>query len=174
VINHPFQTLTLSNGAKLIFTPCPGSQSVGLDESMGQLKHAGVSMLLTLMFEGEMLANNISTLPSLCNALQITWLHLPIVDDEAPQVPFEQQWVLNKALILEEINNKGVVAVHCKGGTGRTGTVIALILLQLGWSALKIQHEVQRLKPKALKINKQIDYLNRKLDDSVEVFYLAK
>lgn len=168
--NHPFETLLLPNGAKLLFTPCPGTKSVGLEESMAQLKQAGVTMLLTLMFDAEMSANDITTLPQLCNSMQIAWLQLPIVDDEAPQAPFKEQWQLNKDLILEEINNEGVVAVHCKGGTGRTGTVISLILLALGWSAIKIQQEVQVLKPKALRIQKQIDYLNRQLAGSAGKF----
>ena len=114
-----------------MFTPCPGTKSVSLDKSMSQLKEQGVSMLLTLMFDKEMVENDVIKIPQLCKTLKIEWLQLPIVDDEAPQEAFEQQWLNNKALILNDINNQGVVAVHCKGGTGRTGTVISLILLQL-------------------------------------------
>ena len=167
---HPFETLTLSNGAKLMFTPCPGTKSVSLDKSMSQLKQQGVSMLLTLMFDKEMVENKVIKLPQLCQALQIQWLQLPIVDDEAPQEAFVQQWEKYKQLMLDEINNQGVVAVHCKGGTGRTGTVISLLLLQLGWSADKIKQEVQTLKPKALRIQKQINYLNSTLTNSKEMF----
>ena len=165
---HPFQTLALPNGAKLLFTPCPGTKDASLEESLLQLKQQGVSMLLTLMFDKEMTENKVTTLPKLCNTHQIQWLQLPIVDDEAPQEAFEQQWQKYKAKILREIDNKGVVAVHCKGGTGRTGTVISLLLLQLGWSAAKIKQEVQIIKPKALRIQKQIDYLNSQLINSVE------
>lgn len=157
---HPFETLILANGAKLLFTPCPGTKSVSLENSVHQLKEQGVSMLLTLMFDEEMADNGITTLPNLCKSLQISWLQLPVIDDEAPQAEFEQQWQQHKTHILNEVHNKGVVAVHCKGGTGRTGTVIALILLQLGWSIDKIKQEIQTLKPKALRIQKQIDYLN--------------
>ncbi len=167
---HPFETLTLSNGAKLLFTPCPGTKTVSLDESLQQLKQQGVSMLLTLMFDKEMLDNNIEKLPQLCNTLQIKWLQLPIIDDEAPQEAFVLQWEKHKKLMLDEIKNKGIIAVHCKGGTGRTGTVISLLLLQLGWSADKIKQEIQTLKPKALRIQKQIDYLNSTLKHSIEVF----
>ena len=167
---HPFETLELSNGAKLLFTPCPGTKTVNLEESMRQLKQQGVSMLLTLMFCKEMIENDIAMLPELCDALQIQWLQLPIVDDEAPQEAFQRRWSKYKQLILDEINNKGVVAVHCKGGTGRTGTVISLLLLQLGWSADEIKQEVQTLKPKALRIQKQIDYLNSTLISSEELF----
>jgi len=163
---HPYETLNLSNGAKLIFTPCPGTKDVNLDESLSQLKQQGVSMLLTLMFDEELVENNAVEISQLCNIHKVKWLQLPIVDDEAPQAVFEQQWTKHKALILNEIINKGVVAVHCKGGTGRTGTVITLLLLQLGWPVDKIKQEVQKLKPKALRIQKQIDYLNSQLKSS--------
>lgn len=167
---HPFETLALPNGAKLLFTPCPGTKGTSLDESLLQLKQQGVSLLLTLMFDREMAENNAIKLPELCNRYQIQWLQLPIIDDESPQESFQIQWQKYKALILNEIANKGVVAVHCKGGTGRTGTVISLILLQLGWSAGRIQHEVQTVKPKALGIQKQIDYLNTQLMSSLAQF----
>jgi len=168
VNHHPFDTLALPNGAKLLFTPCPGTKDASLEESVQQLKQQGVSMLLTLMFDKEMVENNAMQLPQLCKLNQLQWLQLPIIDDEAPQAAFSSQWQINKALILNEIDNKGVVAVHCKGGTGRTGTVISLILLQLGWSLDKIKQEVQAVKPKALRIQKQIDYLNRQLLSSDE------
>ena len=50
---HPYDTLTLDNGAKLIFTPCPGSKEASLEESVLTLKQAGTSMLLTLMYDHE-------------------------------------------------------------------------------------------------------------------------
>lgn len=160
---HPFETIVLDNGAKLIFTPCPGSKLVGLEQSIEQLKENGTSMLITLMFDEEMASNDVISLPELCHQHEIIWLQLPIIDDEAPSKSFESQWERYKPIILNELNNKGVVAIHCKGGTGRTGTVIALLLLTLGWSVDKIVKEVQSVKPKALRIKKQLDYLNMQL-----------
>ncbi|OUS29867.1 protein phosphatase [Thalassotalea sp. 42_200_T64] len=167
---HPFETLALDNGAKLIFTPCPGTKSASLEDSILQLKQNQTSMLITLMADKEMVANNVLALPDICHQHQITWLRLPIVDDQAPEKAFELQWMKHKQSILDEINNQGVVAVHCKGGTGRTGTVIAMILLQLGWSVIKIVAEVQAIKPKALKIQAQLDYLNAQLKHAKDRF----
>ena len=157
---HPFEILALENGAKLLFTPCPGTKSVSLEESIKQLKENGTSMLITLMFDKEMAENNVSLLDEICHQHQVIWLQLPIIDDEAPSQIFESRWEKLKPIILDELKYKGVVAVHCKGGTGRTGTVIALLLLALGWPINKIIKEVQSVKPNALKIKKQLDYLN--------------
>ena len=167
---HPFEILALENGAKLIFTPCPGTKLVSLEESIKQFKEIGTSMLITLMFDEEMASNDVLSLPELCNKYQVSWLQLPIIDDEAPSKIFECQWAKYKPIILNELNNKGVVAIHCKGGTGRTGTVIALLLLALGWPVDKIVKEVQGVKPKALKIKKQLSYLNYQLESSDVLF----
>ena len=48
---HPFDILSLENGAQLIFTPCPGTKDSTLAESISTLKQAETQMLLTLMFD---------------------------------------------------------------------------------------------------------------------------
>ena len=148
----------MENGAQLIFTPCPGTKDASLEESIVDLKKAGTNILITLMFDEEMANNNAESLPSVCANHEITWIQLPISDDAAPNEIFESQWQENKNAILDVINNQGSVAVHCKGGSGRTGLAIAIILLAYGWSAEKIIFEIQKLRPKALKHPVQLDY----------------
>ncbi|KTF14165.1 dual specificity protein phosphatase family protein [Pseudoalteromonas sp. H105] len=160
---HPFDTLTLDNGAKLIFTPCPGTKQASLEESVHTLKQAGTSMLLTLMYDHEMAKNSIEQLPTLCTEHGITWLQLPILDDEAPAKEFEVKWLQYKEAILDAVNNQATIAVHCKGGTGRTGLVIALILLIHGCPSDKIMQQVQQIRPKALRNTFQLNYFNSQL-----------
>jgi len=160
---HPYDILTLENGAQLIFTPCPGTKESPLHDSVATLKEAGTNMLLTLMFDQEMNKNNAQSLPSICAEHDISWAQLPILDDAAPDGMFEAQWLAKKATILEVVNNQGSVAVHCKGGSGRTGLVIALILLAFGWPAQKVIQEVQKIRPNALKNTKQLGYFNNQL-----------
>jgi len=155
---HPFDILSLENGSQLIFTPCPGSKGVNLEDSIKQLKQAGTSVLLTLMFLDEMSTNQLATLPDICQQHKINWLQLPIIDDEAPGIDFEAHWLKYKEAIVAALNNQGTVAVHCKGGTGRTGLVIALILFDLGLPSEKIINEVQKIRPKALRNKAQLAY----------------
>ncbi|MFK3873831.1 phosphatase domain-containing protein [Pseudoalteromonas rhizosphaerae] len=160
---HPFDTLTLDNGAKLIFTPCPGTKQASLEESVITLKQAGTSMLLTLMYDHEIANNNIEQLPTICAEHDISWLQLPILDDDAPNKEFETQWLQHKEATLNAVNNQATIAVHCKGGTGRTGLVIALILLAYGWPAARIVEHVQLIRPKALINTQQLNYFNSQL-----------
>ena len=160
---HPFDTLTLDNGAKLIFTPCPGTKQASLEESVITLKQTGTSMLLTLMYDHEIANNNIEQLPTICAEHDISWLQLPILDDDAPDKEFEAQWLQHKEAILNALKNQATIAVHCKGGTGRTGLVIALILLAYGWPAARIVEHVQLIRPKALINTQQLNYFNSQL-----------
>ena len=158
--SHPFSTLSLENGAQLIFTPCPGTKEASLADSVLTLKKAGTDMLLTLMFDEEIKKNNADSLANVCAQHDIDWLQLPILDDAAPTEAFETQWQAHKSAIIDVINSKGTIAVHCKGGAGRTGLVIGLILLSLGWSHDKAIKEVQKIRPVALKKAQQLTYFN--------------
>jgi len=161
---HPYDVLTLDNGAKLIFTPCPGTKDETLAASVATLKAAGTKMLITLMFDDEIVRNDAEDLPAACATQAISWVQLPIADDAAPGAEFEANWLANwlanKAQIIEVINNQGTIAVHCKGGSGRTGLVIGLILASLGWPKDKAVTAVQSLRPKALTHPIQRDYFN--------------
>ncbi len=160
---HPFDILPLENGAQLIFTPCPGSKGANLADSITQLKRAGTSVLLTLMYGDEMSKNQLTSLPGICEHHPISWLQLPIIDDKAPTEVFEDHWLRHKAEILAVLKNQGTIAVHCKGGTGRTGLVIALILLAVGWPYEKVISQVQKIRPKALINEAQLEYFNSKV-----------
>lgn len=160
---HPYDTLTLDNGAKLIFTPCPGSKAASLEESVITLKQAGTNMLLTLMHDDELAKNNAEQLPTLCEQHNITWLQLPIIDDAAPAQEFAAQWQKYKSTIINAVKNKATIAVHCKGGSGRTGLVIALILLASGMPSDEIIKQVQTIRPNALKNPQQLNYFNSQL-----------
>lgn len=155
---HPFDALTLQQGGTVIFTPCPGTKSESLPASVTTLRNAGVDMLLTLMHDEEMEKHNVKALPTECHNQGIKWLQLPILDDAAPSTAFESAWQAYKDDIRTVLQNKGTVAVHCKGGSGRTGLVIGLIMLSLGYSGDDVMKQVQTVRPNALKNSQQLNY----------------
>lgn len=155
---HPFDVLALENDAKLIFTPCPGTKETTIESALATLKSAGVSMLVTLMYDTEMEKYHAHSLSSACQAQGLIWVQLPMPDDAAPNQDFEQQWQQHRLDIIDVLNNKGTIAVHCKGGSGRTALAISLILRELGWSDDNIITAVQQIRPKALKHPVQLEY----------------
>jgi len=158
---HPYDILPLDNGAQLIFTPCPGTKDTNIDDALTTLKDEKTAMLITLMFDQEMQKNAVAELPAACDKLGIQWVQLPILDDAAPGIDFESQWAKHKSDIIGLINNKGTIAVHCKGGSGRTGLVIGLILLALDWPVKEIIKTVQSIRPKALLHPVQLEYFTQ-------------
>ncbi|MBB1355871.1 MULTISPECIES: dual specificity protein phosphatase family protein [unclassified Pseudoalteromonas] len=155
---HPYNVLSLNNGANIIFTPCPGTKTQNLADSITTLKAAGTHMLLSLMPQKELEKNNVQTINSECSKHDITWFHLPINDDEAPKQPFTSSWNTHKTDILQAIQHKQTIAIHCKGGTGRTGLVAALILNSAGYTKEEVYSLVQGIRPKALTIELQKEY----------------
>ena len=100
-----------------------------------------------------------------CTAQGIHWIQLPIIDDEAPNHVFETEWAKHIPDMLDALNKQVTIAVHCKGGTGRTGMVIALILLHLGWTSQKVIETVQKIRPKALVNTEQLAYFHKVVGD---------
>ncbi|WP_371379134.1 tyrosine-protein phosphatase [Thalassotalea aquiviva] len=155
---HPFDALEISDNASIIFTPCPGTKEANLEDSVTQLKQAGATMILTMMYDEEMQRNNIQLLPELCKQHGIRWYQLPIEDDEAPKQDFEQRWVQVKDTLVNELKNGGSIVAHCKGGTGRTGLVLGLILKAYGFSEEDAKAKIQSVRPKSLVNPLQLNY----------------
>ncbi len=57
---------------------------------------------------------------------------LPIEDGSVPDAKFEKQWESAGSDIRGDILRGGKVLIHCKGGLGRSGTIAARLLVELG------------------------------------------
>ena len=147
--SHPFDILQLETGA-FIFTPCPGTKGVGLSQSVADLKAAGAKAIITLMYDEELVKNGAQQLVIECEQAGLSWFQLPILDDDAPNEAFSLAFNKHLNDILAIIKSGGSVAVHCKGGSGRTGLVIGLLMHELGYAKNDIVNQVQAIRPKSL------------------------
>ncbi len=164
-MQHPFDELVINPGtsatAALIFTPCPGSKGVDLKTSLQQLKAAGAKALISLTPDEEMTELQVKDLPALCRELELHWFHFPIGDDQAPGLAFAEAWQQASAMVHQVLRQGGKVAIHCKGGSGRTGLMAAKILLELGLDKIYVKQRVQALRPYALTLKPHLDYFNQ-------------
>lgn len=157
---HPLFTLPIKNSeANIILTPCPGTKDADLTTSLNEIKGAGAEAILTFMTQAELDKNNLSDIGESVKAKGMSWFHLPIVDDEAPQSPFITAWESAGPAIHRLIEQGKSIAVHCKGGSGRTGLISAQILLERGEAIGPLMKRIQVLRPNAFTHACHRDYL---------------
>jgi protein-tyrosine phosphatase len=159
-MSHPFDLLEIPGRAgRLIFTPCPGTRDTSLDEALTELKAAGADALVTLMPDAELAANQAADLSIRCASHGLEWIQLPVADEQAPLADFDAAWLGQRDRIVALLDSDATVAIHCKGGSGRTGLIGARILIELGLPHEAAVEQVQALRPKAIRHPAHADWL---------------
>ena len=163
-MSHPFDVCTLPSGGQFIFTPCPGTKDVGLEESLTALKAAGAVGVVTMLSHEELEFLNVPAFGDVCHQLGLAWYQLPVEDDCAPEAPFESAFANLKATLMNHLEAKDTLVIHCRGGTGRTGLMAAILLLEQGhdWSTVKAC--IQAVRPKALTLAPHLNYLKKYIE----------
>ena len=157
---HPFDILNLDNGARLVFTPCPGTKEASLPDALKTLQAAGADAVVTMMPDAELGEFKADAMPAECAALGLVWFHLPVEDDCAPEAPFAAAFASHKTDLLARLAAGQTLAIHCRGGSGRTGLMAAILLLEAGYAPAVVKEMVQGLRPKALTLAPHVNYLN--------------
>ncbi|MCQ2036311.1 cyclin-dependent kinase inhibitor 3 family protein [Stutzerimonas kunmingensis] len=159
---HPHDLLNIPGlNGKLVFTPCPGTKDTSLDEALVTLKQAGASAVITLMPLSELAANGVEHMAKRCQALGLGWFHLPVADEQVPLEDFGRGWKESRQQILDLLAAGQSIAIHCKGGSGRTGLIAARILIEAGIPRVDAIALVQALRPKAIQHPAHINWINQ-------------
>lgn len=159
-MSHPTWQLELESGA-LVLTPCPGTKDVALQASLEQLKSQGVQAVVTALDNAELASKNVSELGEITQQLGMKWFQIEIEDDCAPDEAFSLKWQQASPELHAILAEGGKVAMHCMGGSGRTGLFAAHLLLEKEWALDDIVREVQALRPGAFTKPVQIEYIER-------------
>jgi protein-tyrosine phosphatase len=165
---HPFDRLPLEDGSALLFTPCPGTKGVVLRDSLLQLAEAGAGAVISLTPLDEMERLGVSELPELCQELGLRWFHFPVEDDAAPGDAFRDAWARDRDEVLALLDGQATSAIHCRGGSGRTGLMAALLLLERGLPFEQAMAAVKTLRPSALQLDVHVTYLKDAKSDAAQ------
>lgn len=148
--SHPFWSQEVPRlDGQLLLTPCPGTQQVALPLALDQLRLAGARAVITLMTDAELARLELAHLGETVEREGLRWFHLPIEDDQAPDATFELAWQQTLPQLLALLREGQHLAIHCKGGSGRTGLVAAALLMSLGQPRQEAMAAIKAHRPKA-------------------------
>ncbi len=158
---HPVWYINTPRPGRLALTPCPGSQTVSLADSLTQLYNDGAGTLISLTTEAELAEKNVSQLPELVTALGMRWLHLPIYEDGVPDRVCEDKWQANQVAMLAQLAHGKDVVIHCMTGSGRASLIAYRLLRALGVEPQQAREQIKAVRPKAFTLPEQDDYIKR-------------
>ena len=158
-MSHPYDVLQV-NDVTLIFTPCPGTKGTAVTQALADLKQAGASAVLTLTPSSELAKLQVATLEQDCAAAGLRWFHCPIEDDCAPGAAFAAAWQTVGPALHQLLDQQKIIAIHCKGGSGRTSLAAAQLLAERGIDHATIMASIKQLRPHALSLPPHVEYFH--------------
>ena len=147
------------SGASIGLCGCPG-QSGPLSKDLRQLRDWGAVGLVTLIEDHEFQRLGVTSLSRQLEALGIRWWHLPIRDMDIPDESFEARWQSTGHELRTLLNDGCSIALHCHGGKGRTGTIAARLLVELGSTPALAIDQVRRVRPGSIETAGQETYVH--------------
>lgn len=133
----------------------PGSFG-SCSEGLRELKAEGIAALVSLDETG--------VAPHLIADADLHHLHLPIPDFGTPSVSQARDFI---QFVRRERQEGHAVAVHCRAGYGRTGTMLACFLVSEGCTPDDAIDQVRDVRPGSIETAEQEDFIRVFAEDSV-------
>lgn len=156
-LTHPLEIDEMPCGGGLLgLTLCPGKQGPSnfgdpwerdLELDMRAIVDLEATTLVSLMEAHEFPMLNVAGLGDAAEEAGLEWHHLPIRDVNVPDERFERLWTYSGHVLRGKLRAGETIALHCRGGLGRTGMIAARLAIEFGAApeeALRRVREVRR------------------------------
>jgi len=173
---HPLQIALLDTpaGGLIGMTFCPGKHDLtamtgpwdrNLQTDLGVIAAWEAVALVTLMEDHELAHLGVPDIGEKTESFGMAWHHLPIRDVSIPGPVFEGAWETQGAVLRRKLRDGERIAIHCRGGLGRTGMIAARLLIELGETPDRALQRVRAARPGAVETLEQEDYVLRRVPE---------
>ncbi len=163
-------SVTVSGGGRIGMCACPGGRrllvsdrdaNIVLEHDVAVIRSWGATGIVSLIESNELVSLGIADLPRRVDDHGLWWRHLPIRDMCAPDRLFEETWSIEGARLRAILRDGGAFVLHCWAGLGRTGTVAARLLVELGAEPAEAISGVREARPGTIQTVQQELHVHR-------------
>jgi ADP-ribosyl-[dinitrogen reductase] hydrolase len=137
-----------------------------VEKDLSLIKRWGAKILVTLIEAKEMSFLRVESLPQVARDLGFSWWHFPVPDERPLEIPGHplldpslDAWTLPNALLRRFLRAGGQALIHCRGGLGRTGTLVCRLLIEEGIEPMEALRIVRRARYGSVENSAQEHYL---------------
>ena len=160
--------VTLPSGALLGMSHCPGRRGVDgggrqwarvLDADLQCIQAWGASAVLSLIESHEFARLGVPDFAQAIARTPLQWIQVPITDMATPGAATLAAWRTQGPSLLQALNEGQRVLVHCAAGLGRTGMLVAKLLVLHGVRADEAIDQVRKARPGTIETEAQADWV---------------
>lgn len=145
----------------MIAAPGAGGDARMLDDDLSVLREWGAAGLVSLVQPVELEMLGLLELEARLERLGMWWRHLPIPDMCAPGRDFERRWRRDGGFLRDALRDGTHIVLHCWAGLGRTGTVAARLLVEMGVEPADAVEIVREARPGTIQSRMQEIHVHR-------------
>lgn len=151
--------LLLSAFPGLSVKTAPSGRRATIEAGVKAIAAADAKTMITLVEAPTLAQLGVADFRDLVRGAGMNWLHLPIEDFSVPGDAFRERWRRDGPAVHARLDRGETVAIHCRAGLGRTGTVAAMILIERGAAPEEAVRLVRRARPGTIETPEQSDWV---------------